>query len=133
LNLEGALTNARCLSNNAHKTSFYPKSGLRLQSHHANLLLSDRLPPGVGNVIHVTSISRCPAGTDRRSAVASPPLTKSCNIPIGKPCASGTDLVQSPGESASIRSASRWAMGIGNHVPVPPAHLRYVVVVTNRV
>jgi len=63
-------------------------------------------------VSHVTTISRRPARTVRRSAVASPLRTKSCSVPIPKPCASMIDSVLPFGLRASICSASRWSAGI---------------------
>jgi hypothetical protein len=87
--------------------------------------LHERQPPGLGDRHPFTSMSSRPACTVRRSAVASPLLTKSCNIPIAKPCVRRMDSVLPFGLPASIRNASRWSKGIAiltriARLPSPP-------------
>jgi hypothetical protein len=53
----------------------------------------------------------------RRSAVASPSLTRSCTVSIPMPCVIRMDSVVPFGLPASIRNASRWSKGIAMPAP----------------
>jgi hypothetical protein len=97
----------------------------RLRSHPASPYSASASRPASVISIQLTLISRCPAGTVRCSEVASPLFTKSCSVPIPKPCVRRMDSVVPFGLPASILNASRCSKGIAMPVriarlPSPP-------------